>query len=660
MSYSKPEELLTLELSCPICLQLYSDPVVLPCGHNYCRACICKTADIADKSGKTLPRCPECREEYQGVETLRKNFKLSSIVEGYCATTPQLLRLPSSKHGMTGVFCDQCTDEVSPAVKTCLQCEVSLCARHLQTHHEKESFKTHSMMEPFNKMGMKRCAAHLRLFKYICSDDMTLLCTACLVEGHHQNHDLLTFSVAEEEMRRALESRNKVVLCRLQMMENLLQRKAEEQGAFEAVGDKLMTKAVTLMESMAALVDRYRERLSMLLEEERDQHKKSWQLGLSALEEQQQQLKKAQQSATEALNETDTCVFIQRFMEIDRKMREIVEDTSVSMIPSKAPLNTRRLHTDLKTQAFRSEMTCLLDYLHQLLNPLDLTFNVCTAHPSLSVSSDLRTVKYNSTKQPHVEHPERFTTAPQILCNQSFSSGEHVWVVEVGANTMWSVGVCYKTIPRRGDHSRLGHNSVSWRLQWKNGKLTVCQSSSNVALGERTPIPPLRIEVALDFEGGTLTFHSIKGHREHLHTFRAVFREPLSEDVLQRMRGVANIAPERTPPSPSNAQKDTGASRSTTSSSRPKQRPQQSSQSSASKPDSYAKEEQRRYEQKQKILKEELAKVAQREREAAIQEITKAMNQERQHTRQEAEKTKQLVHTPTHTHYTQTLHCFLS
>lgn len=214
-------------------------------------------------------------------------------------------------------------------------------------------------------------------------------------------------------------------------------------------------------------------------------------------------------------------------MELDQRMREVVEDNSVSMILSKAPLNTRRLHTDLKTQAFRSEMTCLLDSLHLLLNPLDLTFNIYTAHPSLSVSNDLRTVKYNSAKQPYGEHPERFTTAPQVLCSQGFSSGEHVWVVEMGANTMWSVGVCYKTIPRRGDHSRLGHNSVSWRLQWKNNKLTVCQSSSNVALGEKTHKPPLRIEVALDYEGGTLAFHSIRGHREHLHTFRAVFREPV-------------------------------------------------------------------------------------------------------------------------------------
>lgn len=117
----------------------------------------------------------------------------------------------------------------------------------------------------------------------------------------------------------------------------------------------------------------------------------------------------------------------------------------------------------------------------------------------------------------------------------------------------------------------------------------------------------------------------------------------LSEDVLQRMRGVANIAPER-PSSTSAPQKDTGASRRTSSSSQPQQSPQQKrAQSNSSKPASFAKEEQRRYERQQAILKEELAKVAQRERDAAREELTKAMTRERQHTRQEAEKAKQLA-----------------
>lgn len=213
-----------------------------------------------------------------------------------------------------------------------------------------------------------------------------------------------------------------------------------------------------------------------------------------------------------------------RFVLIEQKMREVATGNIPSQIPSKAPLNTKCLQASLKTQDFRSEMTHLLDSLHLLLNPLDLTFNLYSAHPTLIVSNDLRRVKYSPTKQPYPEHPERFTSAPQILCNQGFSRGEHVWVVEVVASTMWSLGVCYNSIPRRGDHSRLGHNSVSWRLQWKNSKLTVCQSSCNVALGEVTN-PPQRIEIALDYERGTLTFHSTKGRREHIYTFRTVFRE---------------------------------------------------------------------------------------------------------------------------------------
>ncbi|KAM9351225.1 E3 ubiquitin/ISG15 ligase TRIM25 [Symphorus nematophorus] len=524
MSLSKPVEQLTYELSCPICLQLYSDPVVLPCGHNYCRACICKTADTASKNDKTLPRCPECREEYQGMESLQKNFKLCSIIEGFRASAPQLDL--QAEPGRMKVFCDHCIDEQLLAVKTCLKCEVSLCSRHFQRHQEKESFRAHAVVDPLNELGMKGCAVHHRPLEYFCSSDMTLLCATCFIEGHHQNHDVLTFSVAEEEMRRALESRSKVVSCRLQVTESLLQKTAEEQGASEAIGDKLISKAVTLMDGMAALVDRYRERLRMLLEEERGQRRKSWQLGVSALEEHQHQLLEAQHSATQALQETDTCIFIHRFVLIEQKLREAVTGAIPSKIPFTAPLNTKRLQTGLKTQDFRSEMSRLLDSLHILLNPLDLTFNLSTAHHSLIISNDLRTVKYSSSKQSYAEHAERFTSAPQVLCSQGFSSGTHVWVVEVGANTMWSLGVCYKSIPRRGDHSRLGHNSVSWRLQWKNGKLTVCQSSCNVALGEITN-QPLRIEIALDYEGGTLMFHSTKGRREHLHTFRAVFKEPV-------------------------------------------------------------------------------------------------------------------------------------
>lgn len=58
---------------------------------------------------------------------------------------------------------------------------------------------------------------------------------------------------------------------------------------------------------------RYRERLRELLEEEKGQRRRSWQLVLGALEQQQILLLEAQHSATEVLKETDTCMFIQRW-----------------------------------------------------------------------------------------------------------------------------------------------------------------------------------------------------------------------------------------------------------------------------------------------------------------------------------------------------------
>lgn len=209
---SKPEEQLAYELSCPICLHLYSDPVALPCGHNYCQACICKTIDSTEKSRDSVPRCPECREEYSGMDTLQINLKLRRIIENYRGTAPLLTMQADTVDSKAEVFCDYCIDEQSPAVKTCLKCEVSLCSRHFQKHQEKELSRKHTVVEPTTELGMKDCATHRRRLKYFCSNDTACLCTVCVVEGHHQNHDVLTIDAAEKEMRRALENRNKVVL----------------------------------------------------------------------------------------------------------------------------------------------------------------------------------------------------------------------------------------------------------------------------------------------------------------------------------------------------------------------------------------------------------------------------------------------------------------
>lgn len=49
------------ELVCPICLDYFDDPVILKCGHNFCRGCILMHWE-ENGDDDVGYRCPECRQ----------------------------------------------------------------------------------------------------------------------------------------------------------------------------------------------------------------------------------------------------------------------------------------------------------------------------------------------------------------------------------------------------------------------------------------------------------------------------------------------------------------------------------------------------------------------------------------------------------------------
>uniref|UniRef100_L7N2P2 RING-type domain-containing protein n=1 Tax=Xenopus tropicalis TaxID=8364 RepID=L7N2P2_XENTR len=75
---------LRAELSCSICLSIYTDPVSLPCGHNFCRVCIGKTWDTQVDTFRENPSCPECRQRFKRKPELATAWKLRGLVEGHC------------------------------------------------------------------------------------------------------------------------------------------------------------------------------------------------------------------------------------------------------------------------------------------------------------------------------------------------------------------------------------------------------------------------------------------------------------------------------------------------------------------------------------------------------------------------------------------------
>ncbi|XP_078061326.1 zinc-binding protein A33-like isoform X2 [Mustelus asterias] len=74
MASRQQAESWTEEAICPICLDFFTDPVSLDCGHNFCRSCITQCW------GKEINSCPECREEFPQ-ENLRASWALANLAE---------------------------------------------------------------------------------------------------------------------------------------------------------------------------------------------------------------------------------------------------------------------------------------------------------------------------------------------------------------------------------------------------------------------------------------------------------------------------------------------------------------------------------------------------------------------------------------------------
>jgi hypothetical protein len=80
---NRPTKSLMLEelLECPICMNSYDDPHVLPCQHTFCKGCI---VTLKGNNEDNRIMCPICRETHvlaNGVDGLPANYTMKRLIE---------------------------------------------------------------------------------------------------------------------------------------------------------------------------------------------------------------------------------------------------------------------------------------------------------------------------------------------------------------------------------------------------------------------------------------------------------------------------------------------------------------------------------------------------------------------------------------------------
>lgn len=71
-------------LECPICMNLFDNPLVLPCQHTFCKKCIISLQQNDTTNRNNTIDCPICREKHKlqnGIEGLSANYTMKRLIE---------------------------------------------------------------------------------------------------------------------------------------------------------------------------------------------------------------------------------------------------------------------------------------------------------------------------------------------------------------------------------------------------------------------------------------------------------------------------------------------------------------------------------------------------------------------------------------------------
>nr|XP_014349708.1 PREDICTED: E3 ubiquitin/ISG15 ligase TRIM25-like [Latimeria chalumnae] len=518
------------ELNCSICLNIYKNPILLSCGHNFCKDCVEKVWE--SQASKGTYSCPECRAEFRERPPLQRNLKLCNVIERLLST--QIMEKQAT------VCCTFCLEAPLLAVKTCLQCETSFCEVHLRKHNESVD---HTLIEPIIHLEGRKCPEHKDLIRYYCTEDGTCVCVTCCVAGKHKTHNVETVAEAAEKRKKELVISHLKLFSQTKDIEQTILQLEELLRFIDTTAMAERGKVAIFYSEIKELLETAERKILDAIDTERKQ----------IMDEVTNQITELEMKKNNILHKMQEVKFLRDISDPMDLLKESKcmavsveeEDEDDSDEKNGGGNDGDNIEEDTKgllKENFVEQTTSLLkDTMNRFVEILyvvqvkhgfilqkdsNLSFDADTVHKKVILSDFLKKAANIDDDQEYLKNAKRFLTFGQVMSSRGFSSGHHFWELEVSAEGDWSVGLAYNSIERDGEVSAVGETSVSWCLDYIDNNLSALFNCNIMALKKETEAPN-KVGMYLDYEAGVLSFYDLTDILTYLHTFTCTFTEPL-------------------------------------------------------------------------------------------------------------------------------------
>ncbi|KAK7124286.1 hypothetical protein R3I94_018605 [Phoxinus phoxinus] len=472
---------LTEELQCSICLDVFTDPVSTPCGHNFCKTCLNKCWD----NSRTC-NCPYCKETFKHRPDLKINTTLREVVDHYKKKSPEKKPEILKK---AEVLCDVCEERKLNALKSCLVCQSSYCETHLETHLRVAGLKKHKLINPVSNLEDYICQKHERPLELFCRDDQTCVCPMCDVTDH-KNHNTVSLEEESEEKKTQLMKTQKDTQQKIQDRIKKIQA-VKYSAEFRKIA---YTELLEMMEEQQKAAEEQEEELIEELEQEITELKmRNTELERLSHTEDHLQLLQIYSSLCSSRN-------TRNWSEISVKTEESLETLRRALTKLQDSLQEKLTLTDVKR---------IQQYA------VDVTLDPDTAHPELILSDDGKQVRCGDIRQKIPNKPDRFDRCVCVLGKEGFSSGRFYFEVQVEGKTDWDLGVARESINRKGKITASPSNGY-WTVWLRNGNEYKACDDPRVSLCVR--VKPQRVGVFVDYEEGLVSFYDVESS-SHIYSF---------------------------------------------------------------------------------------------------------------------------------------------